>query len=278
MHVYTYALRRLTNTMTFTFWQHTPYSGPVAPVTVRTADGVALSATLLSRGHPDVLIICHGFASNQGSQGIVWLAEALLGTWDILTFDWRGYGRSGGQSSFGGDEAQDLSAMLRYARECGYRRIGVIGESMGGFITLATLGALAGSTHTEQADTPYPDRIATLAAPADLALTVWPRPQLMKHMAPYAWARPIAPLIGFRMGHLHVPSPLDVVGNIPVPLLMIHGDADRTVLVRNAYLYHEHAPGATLRIYHGIDHGVEAMRIQCRRKLVNDLHEHFRAM
>jgi fermentation-respiration switch protein FrsA (DUF1100 family) len=80
------------------------------------------------------------------------------------------------------------------------------------------------------------------------------------------------------MGLLNVPSPLDVVGNIAVPLLMVHGDADGTVFVRNAHMFHERVPDATLRIYHGIDHGVEAMRIQCRRKLVNDLQEHFRAM
>jgi pimeloyl-ACP methyl ester carboxylesterase len=244
---------------------------------VRTADGIELGATLFARGCPDVVIICHGFASTQRSLGMVWLAEMLAGWRDVLAFDWRGYRGSGGRSSLGGDEALDLFAMLNYARERGYRRVGLIGESMGGLIVLATLGAAA-STHADTAiPAAYPDRIATLGAPADYMLTCTPRPQMVRYLAPHPRLRPISHLMGFRMGDARVPLPLNVVGHIAQPLLLVHGDRDGIVPVHSAYLLRQHAPHATLRIYSGVGHGIEAMRLQLPQMLLKDLRNHFDA-
>jgi pimeloyl-ACP methyl ester carboxylesterase len=277
MRQHTFLGQRLLNALTFAHWQQAPYSTPTEALRVRTTDGIELGATLFARGYPDVVIICHGFASTQRSLGIVWLAEMLAGWRDVLTFDWRGYRRSGGRSSLGGDEALDLLAMLTHAREQGYRRVGLIGESMGGLIVLATLGAAA-STNAEAAlPAAYPDRIATLGAPADYMLTCTPRPQMVRYLTPHPRLRPLSHLMGFRMGSPHVPQPLDVVGHIPRPLLFVHGDRDGIVPVHNAYLLHQHAPHATLRIYPETGHGVEAMRVRLPQMLLKDLRNHFDA-
>jgi pimeloyl-ACP methyl ester carboxylesterase len=278
MNLRDYNLQRLKAALTLAYLQRVPYSVPTQQVTIRTSDGVALGGTLLARQRPHLLIICHGFGSTQRSLGIVWLAEMLAGPWDVLTFDWRGYGRSGGAASLGGDEAHDLHAVLAYGRAQGYRRIGVIGESMGALITLATLGAAASTYDPDDPAAPYPERIAVLGAPADYALTGVPRPQLVRYLAPHAWARPFAPLMGFRMGVPNIPRPLDVVGNIRVPLLMLHGERDGIVPVRNAYLLHDKNPAATLRIYPGVGHGIEAMRVWAPQVLMRDLQAHFAAL
>ncbi len=273
MDANSYAARRLAAALTpFSHLQRTPYSGPARTLLIRTADGVDLAATLFARGQRDILIICHGFASSQRSVGIVWLAEALAGPWDVLTFDWRGYGQSGGLASMGAAEALDLAAVLRYVREQGYLRVGVIGESMGGLITLATLGGpFTNEFH-------HPDSVATLGAPADYALTGGLRPHLMRHLAPQGWARPFAPLLGFRLGPITPVRPLDVVSRIEQPLLLIHGEDDGTVPVQNAYALKEQAPQARMRIYPGVDHGVEAMRVQIPQQLLADIREHFGKM
>lgn len=269
----TYARQRLAVTFTpVAHLQRTPYSGPTRSLSIRTVDSIDIVATLFPRGQQDLLIICHGFAASQRSLAIVWLAEALAGPWDVLTFDWRGYGQSGGLASMGGIEALDLAAVLRFARERGYRRVGVIGESMGGLITLATLGTAVGQPF------PHPDRVATIGAPADYALTGGMRPYLMRNIAPQMWARPFAPLLGFRLGPLNPVRPLDVVGQFDRPLLLLHGDADATVPVQNAYMLHEHVPAATLRIYEGVDHGITAMRVQSPTALIEDLRAYFGAM
>lgn len=273
-----YNLQRLRAALSLAYLQRTPYSVPTERVKIHTDDGVALGGTLLARQRPHLLIICHGFASTQRSLGIVWLAEMLAGDWDVLTFDWRGYGLSEGQASLGGDEARDLRAVLAYGRARGYRRIGVIGESMGALITLSALGAAAPEYDPNDPAAPYPERIAVLGPPADYALTGAPRPQLVRYLAPHAWARPLAPLMGFRMGAPNIPRPLDVVGNIRVPLLMIHGERDSIVPVRNVYLLHDKNPAATLRIYPGVGHGIEAMRVWAPQVLMRDLQTHFAAL
>ena len=277
MGTYDYTLRRMYNAMLLPYLQRTPHSGPTETITIQTSDGVVLAAMLLPRGQPDLLVICHGFAASKHYMGIVWLAEALVGEWDVLTFDWRGYGESGGRASLGGDEAHDLIAVLRYARERGYRHVGLIAESMGGLIALHTIGT-AMQQGLPYPDFPYPERMATLAAPADFALTTGPRPLLVAHLAPQTWAHPVTRLMGFKMGRPNIARPLDVVSAIRIPLLVLHGDADTTVLVANAYAIKQCNPQARVKIYPGVDHGVTFMRSHVGRELVQDLTDFFHAM
>ncbi len=249
--------------------QRAPYSGASRELIITTSDGVALAATLLPRGRPSLLVIGHGISSSRRSSAIVWLAERLAGPHDVLAFDWRGHGASGGQATLGTQEHLDLAAVLSAARGLGYARVGLIGESMGGLISLATLGGLA------PVEFPRPDRVATLAAPVDYTLTVGWRPYAVQRVAPLAWARPVSPLLGFRLGPVSPPRPRDLLAQIGEPLLIIHGDCDTTVKVENAYLLSRDLPNATLRIYPGADHGVIAFRAHCPDLLIADLLAHF---
>ncbi len=264
---YPYAVRRVvSHFLPVPHLQRAPYSGATEALAIATADGVTIAATLLRRGGAALVIVCHGFAATQRASSIVWLAESLAGPYDVLTFDWRGYGASGGLASLGGAEALDLAAVLAAARELGYARVAVVAESMGGLIALATLGAAAGDPAF-----PMPDALATVSAPADYALTGGLRPHLVKYVAPVRWVRPVAPLLGFRLGEVRLPRPLDVVDRLARPLLILHGDRDGTVPVRNAYLLNERRPGATLRVYPGVDHAIDGMRARSPRVFLDDL-------
>lgn len=266
---YPYAVRRVAaHFVPVAHLQRAPYSGATEALAVTTADEVTIAATLLKRGSEALVIICHGFAASQRATSIVWLAEALAGPYDVLTFDWRGYGASGGLASFGGAEALDLAAVLALARDMGYRRVAVVAESMGALIALSTLGAEAGDPSF-----PMPDAVAAVSAPADYELTAGLRPQLVRYVAPVSWLRPLAPLLGFRLGEVRLPRPLDVVERIELPLLIVHGDRDGTVPVRNAYLLNERRPAAALRIYPGVDHAIVGMRARSPRVFLADLHE-----
>jgi fermentation-respiration switch protein FrsA (DUF1100 family) len=271
---YPYAVRRVAAEFNpIPHLQRGVYSGPVEQLELTAADGVAIAATHLRRGRDRLAIVCHGFAASQRAIGVVWMVEQLAGRYDVLSFDWRGYGRSGGLASFGGAEALDLAAALHWSREAGYRRVAVVAESMGGLITLATLGAEAGSEGF-----PMPDAICAVSAPADYALTAGLRPQLVRYVAPVSWLRPVAPLLGFRLGEVQLPRPLDVVERIDRPLLLTHGDRDNTVPVRNAYLLNERNPAATMRIYPGVDHAFIGMRDRSPRVFLSDLRDLLDAM
>lgn len=262
-----YAVRRLAATFTpIAHLQRAVYSGPIEEIDIFTADEVRIRATLLRRGRDRLVIVCHGFGASQQASAIVWLVEQLAGTFDLLTFDWRGYGLSDGLASFGGAEALDLAAVLGAARDMGYGKVGVVAESMGGLITLATLGAEAGELVF-----PQPDAVISVSAPADYALTGGLRPQLVKYVAPVPWLRPIAPLLGFRLGEVRLPQPLDVVGRISPPLLLLHGDRDGTVPLANAHLLAEQAPQATLKVYPGVDHAIVGMRARASQEFLEDV-------
>ncbi len=266
---YPYAARRVAaHFLPVPHLQRAPYSGATEALAITTADEVTIAATLLRRGSTTLVVICHGFGATQRASSIVWLAEALAGAYDVLTFDWRGYGGSGGLASLGGAEALDLTAVLGAARELGYSRVAVVAESMGGLITLATVGAAA-----DDPAFPMPDAIAAVSAPADYELTAGLRPQLVKYVAPVSWMRPLAPLLGFRLGEVRLPRPLDVIERISLPLLLVHGDRDGTVPVRNAYLLNERKPEATLRIYPGVDHAIVGMRARSPQLFLGDLRE-----
>jgi pimeloyl-ACP methyl ester carboxylesterase len=265
-----YAIQRLAATLTpVAHLQRTPYSEPAYDVPIATADGLKLAATHFRRGRSSLIIIAHGFGSSRRALSIVWLAETLFASFDVLTFDWRGFGESSGLASLGTAEYEDLAAVLDYARFLGYRRVGLVAESMGGLIALTTL-SLANPDIVA-----YPDRVATISAPVDYDLTVGLRPQMVRYVAPQPALRPLAPLLGFRLGEAMPPRPLDLIDRFDLPLLVIHGDADRTVRLENAYLLDEHAPNSRLLIYEGVDHALIAMRAKVPRRLVADLKEWF---
>jgi pimeloyl-ACP methyl ester carboxylesterase len=263
-----YAAARLAATLSpAPFLERMPYSIHAEYLSIPTADGVSLGTTLLTRGRRSLVIVGHGFASTQQSRSVVWLAEQVAEHHDVLTFDWRGYGRSGGLATFGGHEAADLAAVIAWARDYGYQQVSVVAESMGGLITLAALG-------NAEEHFPLPDRIVTLSAPGDYALTGGHRPYLLRYVAPQRRARPIAPLLGFRMGEYRPPRPLDVVERIRVPWLLVHGTRDSTVPYRNAELLYEAAPHAALRRYEGADHAITGLRAYDAKRLLADLREH----
>jgi fermentation-respiration switch protein FrsA (DUF1100 family) len=88
-----------------------------------------------SRG---VVIQFHGNGENMTSHFLSaqWLA---LEGWDVLAFDYRGYGASGGRKSLAGS-VEDGVAALRWARaKAPGRPLVVLGQSLGGALAVAAL-------------------------------------------------------------------------------------------------------------------------------------------
>jgi fermentation-respiration switch protein FrsA (DUF1100 family) len=106
-----------------------------------SSDGTALaglwfpSAKVPAKG---VVVQFHGNGENMTSHFlyVYWLA---LGGWDVLAFDYRGYGASGGEKSIPGTVA-DGAAALAFARaKASGLPLVVIGQSLGGAAALAAL-------------------------------------------------------------------------------------------------------------------------------------------
>lgn len=113
------------------------YPDGVEHFNVQTQDGITLRGVRFPRGHSDVVIIAHGSSSRKEHTSIVQMAEALASDFDVIVFDFRGHGGSGGRASFGQDEVLDLDSIIRQAQQWRYRRISVVGDSMGGVVAIA---------------------------------------------------------------------------------------------------------------------------------------------
>jgi len=102
-------------------------------VSFPTADGGVVWADLYGTGNRGV-VLAHGARFDKASWGPQAEVLAKAG-FRVIAIDFRGYGQSrgGDQAAPGsGEKYQDVLAAVRYLRENGARRVGVIGASMGG--------------------------------------------------------------------------------------------------------------------------------------------------
>src|SRR5260370_924772 len=91
--------------------------------TLVTDDGVAIDAVHLVGDDDVAIVLAHGFTLNW-QHGAVWKAATRLNRGcGVITFDFRGHGRSGGVSTLGHRAVRDVDVLLRYARGLGYHRV-----------------------------------------------------------------------------------------------------------------------------------------------------------
>jgi len=62
----------------------------------------------------------------------------------VVAFDFRGHGRSGGATTLGDKEINDVDAAVRYMRDLGYGQVVTVGFSMGASIVLRHAGLIGG--------------------------------------------------------------------------------------------------------------------------------------
>lgn len=126
----------------------------VAPVDVRfkSGDGTPLAGRLFGRGSVAV-ILAHMYPTDQRSWEAFARQLAAKG-FTVLTFDFRGYGRSGGARMIPFID-RDVAAAVRLVRARGSEKVFVVGASMGGTAAL------------KRAAPDRVDGVATLSAPAE---------------------------------------------------------------------------------------------------------------
>jgi pimeloyl-ACP methyl ester carboxylesterase len=103
-------------------------------------------------GEPEVsgrelaIVVAHGFTGALERPAVRRTARVLARSGGVVTFSFRGHGRSGGRSTVGDLEVLDLDAAVAWARRLGYRKVATVGFSMGGSVVLrhaagSTVGA-----------------------------------------------------------------------------------------------------------------------------------------
>ncbi|MER7028380.1 MULTISPECIES: alpha/beta hydrolase [Streptomyces] len=206
-----------------------------------TADGVRIEAAYAPRagaadgsraGAADTLalVVAHGFTGSLERPALRRAAAAFRDRAAVVTFSFRGHGRSGGRSTVGDREVEDVAAAVRWARALGHRRVATLGFSMGGSVVLRH-AALHGPAH-EGRTAAHTDAVVSVSAPARW----YYRGTASMRRLHWAVTRPTGRLVS-RVGlrtRIHPedwdPVPLSPVAAVPliapVPLLLVHGDRD----------------------------------------------------
>src|SRR5436305_7423372 len=112
--------------------------------TLVTNDRVPIEAIHLPGDSDLAIVVAHGFTLNWQRPNVWRIASRLNRIAGVLSFDFRGHGRSGGLSTLGDREIRDLDVVVHWARELGYRRGAAGGFSMGGSIVLRQGGLVGG--------------------------------------------------------------------------------------------------------------------------------------
>jgi pimeloyl-ACP methyl ester carboxylesterase len=218
-------------------------------VRLRSRDGVRLAARWVPGERTDdgwqldereAILLLHGYTGSVAPD-LLEYGPFLRGTASVLGLDFRGHGDSDdGPTTFGALEVEDVAGALSWLGERGVERVAMHGLSMGGVTAIAAVAVL-GDGRLASAD-------MDLDAPSDVPPP--PRPRIVAVVADSAAPDVVIP-VASRMG---VPGarfladrlfdaaartigadpretePGRVIALVePVPLLLIHGEADDTV-------------------------------------------------
>jgi pimeloyl-ACP methyl ester carboxylesterase len=109
-----------------------------SPLRLITRDGIRIEAAHEpandSRGL--AIVIAHGFTGGWRRPAVRRVTRWLQSYAGVLSFDFRGHGRSSGASTVGDREILDLDAVVRWARILGYGRVASVGWSMGAAVAV----------------------------------------------------------------------------------------------------------------------------------------------
>ena len=197
----------------------------VTTATLVTTDGVPIDTVHLpgpDQARDLAIVMAHGFTQSW-QRPMVWkIAKRFNQAAGVVTFDFRGHGRSGGLSTLGDKEIHDLDVAVSYARHLGYQRVATVGFSMGGSVVLRQGGLLGGV-----------DAVVSVSGPGHWFY----RGTLPMRRVHFAAERRVGRLFARHVLNTRisadgwpVPDPLPPAAAAariaPAPVLIVHGEAD----------------------------------------------------
>jgi 3-oxoadipate enol-lactonase len=243
-------------------------------VSVASADSSGVRIAFEEHGVGAPLLLIHGLGYGRwGWQPVV---DPLAESHRVVIFDNRGIGAS--DVSPGPYTVQAMAAdAVAVLDAAGIDRADVVGTSLGGMVaqqlaveapTRVRRLVLACTTPGGERAVPFPEATVRLLAEAPaLDPAVALRRFVENALAPAAPAELVERIHGLRLAN--PPDPVgwqaqaaaaaafdgyDRLGEIAVPTLVLHGDADTVVDVRNAAILAERIPDARVELFEGCGH------------------------
>jgi len=215
-------------------------------VSFKTDDGIALKGWFIPSSYSNsTIIICHGYPADKNN--LLVTSAFLLSHYNIFLFDFRYFGESQGWYTTGGyKEQKDIEAAVKYLKSRkDVDKIGAMGFSLGASAILLS----------------HPKEIEAVAADSAYASmefllerVYWIFPFFTKK--PFIWiTRTLGRIVmGIDIKRI---SPVDEIRKINVPVLLIHGSADRQIPAQHSRDLYENSNknNTELWIIDGARHG-----------------------
>ncbi len=202
-------------------------------VTFAAGDGVTLSGWWVDRGSDRTVIPLHGYTASRWAFYITPVVEAAARRgYNVLAFDFRAHGRSGGsRTTFGVRELEDLRAALDWLESNhprAARGVGLVGFSMGGVVAIRALAE--------------GDRVACAVAdspPIDMDRT---GARGLRYFAGLPeWIYPLVKPIALLLSGARAVDVMAYAGRVKKPLLVVAGRRDPLVRIEEVREFVERA-------------------------------------
>lgn len=226
-------------------------------------DGVTVA---LDRADPPgeptaAAVVAHGFAGTRQQSEVTAVRDALLEDGlAVFTFDLRGHGESGGESTLGDLEEHDVAAVVTEAARLGLPVV-VVGASMGAVAALRYASANPGSVAG----------VVAVSSPALWRLPMTPRGWFSALLTRTPLGRRLLRSQGIRVARKWTgpEPPVALVQRIDAPVAFIHGHRDRWIHpVASLQLHRVAREHRRLELVSGMGHAFDPLAIPAVRAAV----------
>lgn len=188
-------------------------------LTLKTKDKIDIAINYYSNGHDEIVIVAPGWCMTKDSKAFSEISEMFSKNFDVISFDFRGHGKSGGMFTFTARELMDIDAVIRFVRKSKYKKIYLAGFSLG-----AAMSIIYASKSR------YIDKVIAVSAPTEfdkIENQMWKKEAWGETFKKFELGR-FASIRPYPIPLKKI-NPIDVVGKIKVPTLFVAGEKDPTV-------------------------------------------------
>ncbi|UCE41496.1 MAG: alpha/beta fold hydrolase [Candidatus Aminicenantes bacterium] len=201
-----------------------------------------------------LIVMCHGFTTSKDGRTYVRLEEILnRKKFSTFRFDFFGHGESVGEFDkiTISEAVDDVQSAIRFVKDSGYERIGLVGSSFGGFASILTAGK-SDDVFVLALKSPVSDYLGLLIArDNDIDIDAWRQVGFIviessdgkKVRLNYSFFADAEGINGYAFAE-----------NIKVPTLIVHGDNDDTVPLAQSQKTADLIRDCRLEIIEGADH------------------------
>ena len=186
---------------------------------LKTRDKVNIEINYYQNGYEEVVIVAPGWCMTKDSNAFVRISELFAQYFDVISFDFRGHGKSGGMFTFTSRELMDMDSVVRFAKKNKYKKIYLAGFSLGAAISIIYASKCR-----------FINKVIAVSAPSDFdkienqmwKKEAWGETFKKFELRRFFSIRPYPIILAKR-------KPIDVVDKIKIPILFMAGEKDPTV-------------------------------------------------